>query len=104
VYIFLAKPYEESILNIIEIFNEIIISLATYILFFFSGVIEFETTENETYYKKVFGWIFVAVCVTCFSLNVLYMLANRFILMKRKLVYYFRLFRFRLKLKKALKW
>jgi hypothetical protein len=83
VYIFIAKPYEENILNIIELFNETTISLATYILMLFSGVIEFETTEDETYYKKIFGWIFVSICIACFSLNVLYMLINRFIIVKR---------------------
>jgi hypothetical protein len=68
----------------------------------FSGAIEFDTTENETYYKKLFGWIFVSICITCFSLNVLYMLVNRFIAVKRKLLFYFKFLRFKLKVKRAI--
>ena len=70
IYTVAAHPFEESLMTKQEVMNEILVCLATYTLFAFTGVI-----GDYSYYDDLvmIGWVSIALIAADILLNLLFM-------------------------------
>lgn len=64
IYIVSTKPFEEALLNRLEVFNELCISGVGYILFMFTDWVEGEGIQERA------GWVMIGLIGTNFTVNV----------------------------------
>ena len=62
-YLILTRPFYEKAINDIEIFNEFIFSVATFVMILFSDTID------NAYFKYNIGWVLVGLLLLQITVN-----------------------------------
>ena len=72
-------PFEDKILNFIEIFNECGIALTTYFMILFTDYADNTDYGSDSFskLKEQYGMWFIGFFIFCLGMNVLYMVVAR---------------------------